>query len=82
MKLSVYSLKKTLFEGDAKSVNCKTAVGEITILDHHKPLISMLTPGVTTIVDENDRKHFANIQSGFLKVQEHNRVTLLIDEAV
>ena len=80
MRLSVYSLKKTLFDGDAKSVNCKTAVGEITILDHHKPLISMLTPGVAKIVDENSKEHFANIQSGFLKVQERNRVTLLVDE--
>ena len=81
MHLNVYSLKKVLYEGDAKSINCKTAVGEITILDHHKPLISMLVPGVMKIVDAHDKEHFANIQSGFLKVQSPNHVTLLVDEA-
>ena len=81
MRLSVYSLKKTLFDGEARSVNCKTAVGEITILDHHKPLISILVPGVAKIVDENNKEHFANVQSGFLKGQTPNRVTLLVDEA-
>ena len=31
MKIGVYSLQKVLFEGDAKSVNCPTTSGEITI---------------------------------------------------
>ena len=51
MKLGVYSLKKVLFQGDAKSVNCNTRSGEITILDNHEPLISILEKGTMTIVD-------------------------------
>ncbi len=58
MKLGVYSLQKVLFQGDAKSVNCNTRSGEITILDHHEPLISILEKGTITIVDHDQREIF------------------------
>ena len=68
MKLSVYSLKKVLFQGEASLLNCKTAVGEITVLDNHETYIGVLTPGVAKVVDEKKQEHFFEIQSGFLEV--------------
>ena len=79
MKLSVYSLKKVLFEGDAVSVNVKTTSGDITILDHHRPLISELAKGTMTIVDENKKEHFVPIASGFLEVSSANRAKFIVD---
>ena len=81
MKVSIYSLKKILFEGDASSVNCKTKNGEITVLDHHRPLISELTKGVMKITDPAHKEHFIPVGGGFLEVQKNNRVSLLVDEA-
>lgn len=80
MKLSVYSLKKILFQGSASLLNCKTAVGEITVLDHHHPLIGVLTKGVVKIIDAEKKEHFLNIKSGFIEVKNGNEVRCLVDE--
>lgn len=79
MKLSIYSLKKILFQGEAESVNCKTAVGEITVLNHHRPLISVLAPGVVKIIDKEGKEHYIPVSAGFLEVRSKSNVRLLID---
>ena len=81
MKVGVYSLKKVLFDGEAQLVNCKTTLGEITVLDHHKPLIASLEKGVVKIVDADAQEHFLEISSGFLEVSPLNRARLLVEEA-
>jgi len=45
MKLSIYSLQSTLFEGEVESLTLPTTTGEITVLDNHLPLISLVKPG-------------------------------------
>lgn len=79
MKLGVYSLKKVLFEGDAMSVNCTTRSGEITILDHHEPLISVLERGTMTIVDKHGERHYIPISSGFLEVDSGSQAKILVE---
>ena len=81
MHVSIYSLKKILYEGEALSVNCKTTSGEVTILDHHRPLISELAAGTMTIVDTAKKEHFVPIASGFLEVSADNRTKCIIDPA-
>jgi F-type H+-transporting ATPase subunit epsilon len=81
MQLGVYSLEKVLFNGEAREVNCNTKSGEITILDHHEPLISILDKGVMKIVDENKQEHYIQVQSGFLEVREGNTARFLVEEA-
>lgn len=81
MKLAVFSLRKILFQGDALSINAKTASGEITILDHHKPLISVLTKGVLKIVDNGHKEHYIPVGSGFVEVNSANQTRLLVDES-
>jgi F0F1-type ATP synthase epsilon subunit len=80
MKLGVYSLRKVLFQGDAKSVNCNTRSGEITILDHHEPLISILTKGVIKITDANTEDHYIQTRSGFLEIDANNEAKMLVEE--
>ena len=79
MKLGIYSLKKTLFEGEARSINCKTAAGEITVLDNHRPLISILKEGILKIIDAEGKEHYIPTSSGFLEVRP-NDAKLLIEE--
>ncbi len=80
MKLGVYSLEKVLYHDDAVEVNCRTRVGEITILDHHEPLISILDKGTMTIVDKNRKEWYIPVSSGFLEVSSGSKVRILIEE--
>lgn len=80
MKLAIYSLKKILYQGEAESVNCKTALGEITVLDHHRPLVTMLTSGTVKIIDSDKKDHYIPVSSGFLEVNSENHARLIVDE--
>lgn len=80
MKLSIYSLNKILFQGNARLLNCKTAVGEITVLDNHHPLIGVLISGAIKVVDNENKEYFLNIKSGFIEVRHSNEVRCLVDE--
>lgn len=79
MKLSVYSLKKILFSGEASLLNCKTMAGEITVLDNHETFIGVLTAGVMKVVDKNKKEHFLEITSGFLEVRQGNEVRCMVE---
>ena len=79
MKLSIYSFKKILFEGEANSLNCRTMMGEITVLDNHTELISVLTNGVMRVVDKAKSEHFFEIKSGFLEVSKNNKVRCIVE---
>ena len=80
MKLSIYSLKKIVFQGTAAAVNCKTTSGEITVLDNHRPLISTLQSGVIKITDKEQKDQYVPITSGFLEVSGENEVRLLVEQ--
>ena len=79
MKLSVYSLKKVLFDGEAELLNCKTIVGEITVLNNHEAYIGVLTKGTMKIVDSGKKENFFPIKSGFLEVSENNEVRCIVE---
>jgi F0F1-type ATP synthase epsilon subunit len=80
MKLSVYSLKKILFQGQASLLNCKTAVGEITVLDNHESLIGVIKEGTIKIIDVNKKEHYFPVKSGFLEVKKDNQVRCIVEE--
>ncbi|MBI4837098.1 MAG: F0F1 ATP synthase subunit epsilon [Candidatus Portnoybacteria bacterium] len=80
LKLSIYSLKKTLYDGGAKSINCQTADGEITILDGHRPLVSTLKEGVVRVLDQKGEAHYINAKSGFVEVMPTNQIRFIVEE--
>ena len=82
MKLAIYSLKKILYQGDAESINCKTASGEITVLNHHRPLISTLEAGTIKILDKSGKEHYIPVSSGFLEVRTDNQTRLIVEEVL
>jgi F-type H+-transporting ATPase subunit epsilon len=79
MRVAIYSLQKMLYEGEANAVNAKTLMGEITVLDHHQPLISMLAEGALRVTDVNDGEKWFDVKSGFLEVEPGNSVRLLVE---
>ena len=80
MQVGVYSLQKVLFQGEASSVNIKTAVGEVTILDHHRPLISVLQKGIMKITPKSGEEKYIPVKSGFLEVRSGNEAKFLVEE--
>ncbi|MDO8536806.1 MAG: F0F1 ATP synthase subunit epsilon [bacterium] len=80
MRLQIYSLKNKLFDGEAESINCETASGQITVLDDHRPLISMLKGGTIKIVDINQKEVYIPVSSGFLEVLPRNHARLIVEE--
>ena len=76
MKISIHSLEKTLYEGSGKVVSLPSSEGEISILDHHIPLITILKKGKIKIKDEKESHDFP-IESGFAEVSGE-KVTILI----
>lgn len=67
-----------MFQGQARFLNCKTAVGEITVLDNHHPLIGILTEGPMKVVSEG-KEYFFDVKSGFIEVRRGNEVRCLVD---
>lgn len=78
MQLTLYSLKGIEFQGEAEAFVVKTKIGEITILDHHRPLISALEKGKARIIKRDGAVVEKEINSGFLEVMPGSRVDALI----
>lgn len=81
MRISIHSLKRTLFDGEARAVNCKTASGEITILDNHRPLITILTPGVMKVELADGAEKFFPIRNGLAEVRHNSHARFIVEEA-
>lgn len=79
MRVKIYSLKGVEFEGDAISFNIKTKIGEITVMDHHRPLITSLVKGVAKIGLSSEETKEINISSGFLEMDDKNTLSVLAD---
>lgn len=57
----------TAVSEDCESVTLPTADGEITVLPHHIPLVSVLIPGVVTYRNGTKESHLA-VAGGFVQV--------------
>jgi F-type H+-transporting ATPase subunit epsilon len=80
MRIEIYSLKRIVFEGEAKAVNCKTAIGQITVLDGHEPLISLLEEGSIIVTSPDGKEHHFPVKGGFLEVKATNTARFIVDE--
>ncbi len=79
MQLKVLSLKGIQYEGEVSAVNVKTTSGEITVLNHHLPLITVLAKGRLKIKDLQGKETVIPNDSGFLEVTKQNSINALID---
>lgn len=76
MKLSVYTIQETLFEGAIEKIIAKTVMGEITVLENHLPLITLLQ-GPALVVEKEGKQETIPIKSGFLEVRPESEVVVL-----
>ena len=82
MKLTVYSLKGVLYQGQAISVTLPTPQGQITVLDHHQALLTLVAGGRLSIREslaEGSSLKTIEVLSGFLEVSPDNHVRFLVE---
>ena len=80
MFFTLYSFRgRKVFE-DVFVVMVKTPTGEITVLDHHLPLITPVERGFVTVMKNGNEKEVIDISGGILEVRPGSDVTLLADE--
>lgn len=79
MKLTVYSIQNTIFEGEVESLTLPTATGEITVLDGHIPLISLVNPGNIRYTHSGTEKSLS-LLGGILEVRPEDEAVILARE--
>ena len=78
MNVFILSPLKSLFLGEATSVNLPGNVGAFTILENHAPIVSTLDKGVITI-SNNEEVSEIEIVSGFVEVHD-NEITICVEQ--
>ena len=79
LQLEVTTPDGTIFQGEASSVSIPTPMGEITVLPHHIPLMSIVQPGTVLIRTEKGEQLLA-VSRGVIEV-DGKHVRLLVDTA-
>lgn len=77
MKIRIYTLQSTLFEGEGIETIAETTTGEIAILAHHEPLVTMLVPSEVRVKKEGGEEEAIRVEGGFLEVRPDNSVIIL-----
>jgi len=79
MTLKILSNRGIMFDGEASAVNLKTKSGEITILNNHRPIVSILERGEVKITLPAGKLEPIAISGGFLEMSPAGMLTLLVD---
>ena len=80
MKIAIYSMEQTLFEGQAEKVIAQTPMGEIAVLNGHLPMISAIcAPSVAIITAHGERTTIALVD-GILEVRPESEIVILANE--
>lgn len=80
MRVNIYTIQNTLFEGEAEKLIAQTPMGEITILDDHLPLISTIEGPSVKIVNKQNQENTINIGSGFLEVRPEREAVIIANQ--
>ncbi|MDO8622283.1 MAG: ATP synthase F1 subunit epsilon [bacterium] len=67
LQLSIITPERTVWDGQIDQVTLTTTEGEITVLPHHIPLVSVLTPGELRM-KTGDKEIPMAIAGGFVEV--------------
>ena len=79
LQVEIITPEQTAFEGEVDSITLPSAEGELTILAHHMPLITIIKAGSVLLRTQRKEQLFA-ISKGVAEI-EGTRVRLLTDTA-
>ena len=77
MKLSIYSIKQTILETTAEKVTISTPQGEITILDNHIPLITLVKEGIISYYTSQNQWQKIAFSGGVAEIRPGSEMVLL-----
>ena len=80
MHVEFVAADRKLWSGEATVINTRTLAGEIGIMAHHTPLLSVLAPGKVDVRTADEGHWVAAIDGGFISVA-NNRVSILCERA-
>jgi F-type H+-transporting ATPase subunit epsilon len=76
-KLEIVTAERMVFSGDVNEVVVWGMAGQLGILPHHAPLMTMLRPGDLLMKKDNEEQYLA-VSGGFLEVRP-DKVVVLAD---
>ena len=79
MLFEMVTVERLLFSDQVESIVAPGVAGELGILPHHAPLLSILKSGELRVIQDG-QEQFIAITGGFLEVLD-NKVTVLADAA-
>lgn len=80
LHVEVVAAERSLLSDDVDEILAQTLQGQIGILPHHAPLLTLLAPGEMRLKKGNDEQVLA-VGGGFLEVGSDNQVVVLADSA-
>lgn len=80
MKFQIVTPERTVSSDEVEQVSLPTQDGEITILQNHIPLVSILKPGELRY-KKNGEDFALAVSGGFVEVREDGSVVVLADTA-
>jgi len=78
--LKMFTPERTMYDADVEQITLPTMDGEITILPHHIPLVSVVRAGEMRVIKEGAEIPMI-VAGGFIEVKPGNQVQLLVDAA-
>lgn len=80
LNVSIVTAEREVYaEEGVDEITVPGSEGELTVLPHHAPLLTMIKPGIMRIV-KGSEETISTITGGFLEVRD-DRVTILADAA-
>ena len=80
IRVELVAADRLVWSGEATRVIARTTEGDVGILPHHAPLLSLMVDGVVDIQTTDGETWVAAVDAGFLSVA-HNRVSILSERA-
>ena len=80
INFEIVTPEKTIIKEKVISVTVPTTEGEITVLAHHIPIVSILKPGIITVRKEDASIDIMSVSGGFIEVLK-NKIVIMADTA-
>ena len=77
MTVEILTPERLLYKGEATAITLPGAKGKFQVLEHHAPIISLLTEGKIVLVNGKETKNIA-IVGGTIEFN-HNKAIILAD---
>lgn len=82
MHVEIISQVKKFYEADCYSITLPSAEGEITVLEGHENLVTLLDVGAITIRKKEQKEEIILINGGMVHISNNNLKILVNDAAV